>query len=276
MQDLEITIRQNAQLLAESTEAVKALNSNVDAMLRRYTGIIYTSDTIADAKKDRAQLNKLSKEINARKIQVKKQITKPYEEYEQEVKKLIGKIDSVSKSIDAQVKEFEYKEKQDKKQIICDYWNSLETGVGFAEVFEEQWLNKGYTENQWKSDLDLKAQRFNRDKELIDGFEDPEMRIFFQENYKKYRDVGYIMKLWNDMQAIRKKAQQEQSKPLPEPQPLEEELPFAEDLPFPETLEEISTAEQKIIKTLHVKATQSQLENLMRYMSENDIEYWGD
>lgn len=55
------------------------LEANVRSIVEAYQGLVYTEDTVSDAKNDRAALRKLLNEIEDRRKLVKKKCMEPYE-----------------------------------------------------------------------------------------------------------------------------------------------------------------------------------------------------
>ena len=123
------------------------LKAQITAGLTRYENTVYTSETMAVAKKDRADLNRLSKALNAERISMKRRYLAPYEEFERQAKELTGLIDAQAEKINAQVKEFEQEEKDSKQAEIMKIYG--ETVGDFAElipyekIHDPKWLNKG-------------------------------------------------------------------------------------------------------------------------------------
>lgn len=58
------------------------LEANVRSIVEAYQGLVYTEDTVSDAKNDRAALRKLLNEIEDRRKLVKKKCMEPYEVFE--------------------------------------------------------------------------------------------------------------------------------------------------------------------------------------------------
>lgn len=99
-----LEIKDFENLKAELTEKVSV-----------YAKIVYTDETIKDAKKDRATLNKLTKAIaDKRKIE-KDNILERFRKFESECKELETLVTKASGNIDAQVKEYEQGVKERKK-----------------------------------------------------------------------------------------------------------------------------------------------------------------
>lgn len=124
------------------------LKENLSEKLEIYKNAIYTEDTIKEAKGDRAKLNKLSKAINDKKIEIKKEVLKPYEDFENKTKELISMITEATNNIDTQIKSFEDKQKNEKLQNIVAFFENnseeLKEMLNFDKIYNPKWLNTTY------------------------------------------------------------------------------------------------------------------------------------
>ena len=81
--------------------------------LARYEGLVYDESRMADAKKDRATLNKLAQAIDAKRREMKQLYLEPYEEFEAQAKELTVMVKDQAAQIDAQVKAYETQKKEE-------------------------------------------------------------------------------------------------------------------------------------------------------------------
>ena len=136
------------QELAPITFNFEELKQELVEKSKKYKTAIYTEDTIAEAKKDRASLNKLVKAVNDEKIRIKNEVMKPYEPFEKQIKELMEIVQDAVNNIDGQVKTFEQKKKDEKLQVITDYFIKnvaiYEGLIDFDLIFNERWLNVTY------------------------------------------------------------------------------------------------------------------------------------
>lgn len=98
------------QSIGEITANFDEFKNQVSQELEKYKSKEFTEDTKKDVKKDLAELRKKKAAVNERRIEVKKEYMKPYDEFEAKVKELITLIDEPITLIDYKVKEFEEKE----------------------------------------------------------------------------------------------------------------------------------------------------------------------
>ena len=106
MKNLELSVTQQMGVITGNFDAIKA---QLESEMAEYKGKTFTEETKKKAKEDLADLRKLKKNVNTRKLEVKKAYMKPYDDFEEKVKELICVIDEPIGLIDGQVKEFEEK-----------------------------------------------------------------------------------------------------------------------------------------------------------------------
>lgn len=113
--------------------------------LETYQGLVYTEETISDAKGDRANLNKLKKAIDDKRKDIKKECLKPYDEFELKIKDLLALIDKPVNEIDEQIKGYESALKEDKFIKIIEIYNKyigdLKDILPLAKIQDDKWLN---------------------------------------------------------------------------------------------------------------------------------------
>ncbi len=140
---------------------------------KEYKSVVYTEETITAAKSDRATLNKVAKAINDEKIRIKKEVLKPFEDFENKCKELQGIITDASSSIDAQVKAFEEKEQNEKKEqikaIFDAYIGDYKDLILFDLIFNPRWLNKTYTMKKIEEEINHLIVKTSDDMKVLEG-----------------------------------------------------------------------------------------------------------
>jgi hypothetical protein len=194
---LEVRVEQKLGLLNWNFEE---LNAQLDAQLEKYRGLTFTDDQMPEAKKTRATLNRVAKEINDRKIAVKKEFCEPYERFEDQAKILIGKIKDVSGAIDQQVKDYETAKKDAKRKQISDWWKlNGDANVPIEKVFDERWLNTTCSEARWKSELEETKTRIRNQIYTITMMAEdvgPEKLDFLLAEYMKKLSLEDAVSAW--------------------------------------------------------------------------------
>ena len=135
----------------------EAFTKQVQAIAKRYSGElqISTPEDKKKAKEDRAFLNGIKKEIDARRKEVKAAIMEPYDIFEAEVKEGTAQLDAVAAAIDEQIKAYELREKEEKIKQIREYWENhkdkpgsrgpLQELTSWERIQNPKWVNASYT-----------------------------------------------------------------------------------------------------------------------------------
>lgn len=161
------------QSIAPVTFNFEELKKELIEKSEHYKTAVYTEETITVAKQDRANLNKLVKAVNDEKIRVKNEIMKPYVLFEAQCKELMEIVKSATENIDSQIKEFEQKKKDEKLQLIMQYFEE-KVGpyiglINFDLIFNERWLNVTYELKQVQADIDHVIAKTKNDLMTIDS-----------------------------------------------------------------------------------------------------------
>ena len=154
-----------------------------------YETMVYTDDQIKEAKADKAQLNKLKKALNDERIRREKEYMQPFNEFKTQINEIIGIIDKPVAVIDAQVKAYEDKQKQDKMELIKALWKEQDVpeGLTLEKVFDERMLNVSYTMSHVKQKMLDDIKRFNRDMTTLANL--PEYSFEAQQMYISTLDI---------------------------------------------------------------------------------------
>ena len=98
-------------------------------------------ENIQVSKKMLAAVNKRLKEMETKRIAVKKEMLKPYETFEQQVKDIVSIVKNAENMVRDQVRDLEEKEREEKRIVIKDLFNKRMKQYSFGETFTfEQFL----------------------------------------------------------------------------------------------------------------------------------------
>lgn len=126
---------------------------NLEDELAPYKSLIISD--VKNGKKTRASLNKLAKQVNDRKKELKRPYADATKPMEDQAKELIALIDAVVKPIDDQIKSIESEERQQRigrlKALIADMAFSYHIDPYQVDI-KPNWANKSI------GDLELKRQ----------------------------------------------------------------------------------------------------------------------
>ena len=115
------------------------------------------------ARRDRAYLNGLKKEIEERRKAVKREYTKPLKEFEDGCKAVTALIDDAVAGIKGQIDAAEDARRQAAYAALSQHYEDaaplLVPVVPYERIHEDQWLNKGFGEMKAYAAIDEKVSR---------------------------------------------------------------------------------------------------------------------
>lgn len=264
------------------------LKAEIAAKMTEYEGLVFTEDTIKDAKKDRATLNKLKTAFEDERKRIKKAYMDPYNKFESQVKEVVALIERPIGLIDSQIKEVEENKKLQKKKDI----EELFQGIGFQsfvtldKIFDNKWLNATVSMTSIETQMKERIFQIGSDIHAINQL--PEFSFEAMETYKETLDLGRAISEGQKLADIQKRkiAQEEERKRLQqeaeerkrreaEREKAEKEkvtVSVAESLQT-EILEKAVIQEQVYTIDFRVTATKTQLDLLKNFLKESNITY---
>lgn len=186
------------------------LKQELTEKVSHYETLVYTDSQIKEAKADKANLNKLKKALNDERIRREKEYMQPFNDFKAKINEIISIIDKPVAVIDKQVKEYEEKQKAEKKQKIYDFWREQTTlsHVQFEQIFNEKWLNASASMKSIQEEIVARLEQIEKDLATLSNL--PEFGFEATEVYKSTLDVNKAIteaKRMSDMQKA--KAQHE-------------------------------------------------------------------
>ena len=213
MEELSLVISQpdEGKFLQKIGWNKEQIMNAVAEITKQYTGLTYTEEQMQDAKKDRATLNAMRKDISDRRIQVKKSLMAPYEAFEAEVKEVVAMIDEPIAMIDEQLLAYEEKVKEDKKQELISYFKEnigeLEDVLTFDMIFNPKWLNKTASLKSCKEEVSKEISRTDTDLRAIETMIEEKYRAYAKDYYfRKDRNMTSVLSEVGRMKEIDRKA----------------------------------------------------------------------
>lgn len=300
------------------------LEAAVRQKIADYENVVYTEENMQQAKNDRAELNKLTKAIEDRRKDVKKKINEPYDTFEKELKEVLALIQKPVGMIDKQIKDFEDRQKEEKKASIKTTYDEvigdLAEVLPFEKVFDNRYLNKTYKLGTAQAEVREKIQKVRTDLETIDSL-DSKYKLNAKDVYIKTLDLSMALaenkrlsELEEKLEAENRRKEEEKrqaeerrkeaERHAAEREKLEEEERKAQEAKKKEWQEPVIEQEKNVaenqesaikpeqnvsvavdpfepkheeVKRFRTRfcavGTREQLEGLINYMKENNIEY---
>lgn len=254
--------------LPEMIEGIKQIRSVVREKMKLYECLTYSEDNIREARADRAMINKSSKALNDKRIELEKMWMKPFNEFKDIVKDTCAMLDLTSNNIDSQIKVFEQAEKDEKMKQIRDYFDEHnEYLISFERSFKSNWLNKNKGIAVVKAEInelfELVSADFDKLKEHFEG-EPCYMAII--DRYQATLDYNNTYQYGVSLVNKALEAATTQNDPQITDTPPQQQQPQKQPENKPQS-------EQVFIRAFKVKVTREQAFALADFMKANNIDF---
>jgi hypothetical protein len=212
MNELKIEVKQQLGVISTNFEDIK---TNLVNQMEIYKELEVTESNKTERKKDIATLRKISKAVSDKRIEVKKECLKPYVEFEEKANQLIQIINEPINIIDNQVKEFEEKQRLEKKEEINKIYNELigelEENVPLSSIYDDKWENVATSIKSIRSDMSNKIETIQKDVMVIKGMVSDKTQDAL-DNYWNDLDLSRAISTINSYEEYKRKiiAQQEE------------------------------------------------------------------
>lgn len=198
-------------------------------IVRDYIGVVYSDDQLTDAKKARADLNKIRKAISDRRIEVKRAIMVPYDQFEEELKPIIADLDDATAKIDEQIKAKEADIRDKKRTFLENYYHEqagdlVEIGITFDMVSDPKMMNATYSVDAAEKAISKQVEKIRKDINVIKQscIDMKAAEPLVMEEYLKNRELGEaitVIKKQRDVLQNIQGEKKEQEKPVIEYKP---------------------------------------------------------
>lgn len=185
--ELRINTWKSPEVIDFNFEELKEEITNKSAL---YKNMVYTDETIKDAKSDRALLNKFKTALEDKRKEVKRQCLEPYNQFEKQIKELVAIINEPVKLIGEQITEFEDREKAEKHEQIIELFNKagFQSFVTLEQIYDPKWLNKSVSLKSIEEELTNTVYRIGHDVTTINSLKEYSFEAL--EHYKKTLDLA--------------------------------------------------------------------------------------
>lgn len=207
MANLEITT--NMQVGTFTVANYEELEKELTTITSKYKNLLVEEKDLPEIKKVMAELNKASKAFNDKRIALEREYKKPFEIGKAQVDNLIRIIKETRESLDVQVKTFENKAKEEKKDEVLNIIIELLGGTNAKyltaiQLFKEEYLNSSMTMKKVQDDLSTTLHQIDTAMQMLNYFdtqeEKDEVQYEFYQNFNVY-DIPKTM--LNAMQVVR-------------------------------------------------------------------------
>lgn len=171
-----------------------------------YASIVYTAETVKDAKADRAKLKALQKTLNDERIRREREFMEPFNEFKAQINEIIRIIDTPVMTIDTQVKAFEDAEKEQKRADVIALWDSLDKPdfLTIDNVWSDRFLNKTATMTGIQNEMETFVNRVKTDLSTLANIPADDVAI---DTYKRTLNVASALEESNRIRKIQEAAE---------------------------------------------------------------------
>ncbi|MGY4790589.1 DUF1351 domain-containing protein [Pediococcus pentosaceus] len=278
----ELKINEETSVTFQANEIVinnyERLEGLVENAAQKYSSLVVSEETIKEAKKSRAELNKLKTTIDNKRKTVKRAYMANVKNFEVKMKSLETKIDPVIKSIDEKTKELDEiqrQEKADKVQaLINEMAPNYEIDSRTIEI-EKSWLNKSTTMKKIAEELkdgmlarQARATQLANDTQAITKYAESKgvEPYGWIEQLKQGQDVPYLLSAIDNAVAQKQQAERvEQAK-------VQEEATHQKQI----GTNIVDTNSGEVVSrkvTLELTVTDTTAKLLAKFLEKNHIDY---
>lgn len=283
--ELKILSPQEGGFVKEICWNNEELKTEIAEKMQEYKSLAFTAETIQDAKKDRAKLNKLKTAFEDERKKVKKQCMEPYEKFERQVKELTALIDEPIRLIDDQIKEVEQAKREEKKKAVEELFASIgfQPFVTLQSIWDDKWLNATVSLGKIEEQMRSKMYQIGQDVTTIHNL--PEFSFEAMEVYKKTLDLTKAIQEGQRLSEIQKRKaayEEEQRRKQEEAERVarekaEQKLDVVAPSSSTQAVEAKEETEepdpQLFMMDFRVWGTKEQIMSLRQYLIENKIKF---
>lgn len=225
MQELEQ--EQTTALIIKTDAHLGVIDDNFDTLkieigkqMMKYQGLIFTDETIKEAKSTKAELNKMITTLENNRKAIKRKWNDPYNAFEAKVKEVVALIQGPLNEIDRQIVDFEERRKAEKRAAVeADIERQLCSIIGSNQAFirqcgiafDDRWLNAGMSMNQVSMDINNQISQMLRDITTIQSVcEGDSMLSDLLIAYQSNKDLNTTLQMRKDLLAKREAVQRMQ------------------------------------------------------------------
>lgn len=254
--------------------------SQIMARVEQCKEMVLTEDNYKELANVKAGINKSITLVKQYTTSLKKEVLKPFEEYEKEAKECVALMESAAKAIQTQIEEADENIANEKKKGIVEWFKKFcaENNITFVkieQIWNPKWLNKTYKSKDVVKDINASLDSINSAISILETLEGSDilvadfMRKLTFEGLQGNKLVNEIVFEYN--------ARKQKQKELQEQRQKQQEV--VKEEPAPVVVEQPKVEEQKTaVQTYNfnlvvTEATQEQVNALAKFLKENGYNF---
>lgn len=273
MMELKILSPQEGGFVKEIQWNNEELKAEISEKMQDYKNLVFTEETIKEAKKDRANLNKLKNAFEDERKRIKKLCMAPYDEFEKQVKELVALIDEPIRLIDNQIKEVEEKRRDEKRKEIETLFPTIgfQAFVTLDMIWDEKWLNATVPMAKVEEQMKSRMYQIGDDVFTIHGL--PEFGFEAMEVYKKTLDLTKAIQEGQRLSEIQKRKAAYEEEQRKKEEAAKQAAIQPVNKPEPDQSEVKEENVELLQLDFRVWGTREQIMDLRQYLTDNKIKF---
>lgn len=258
----------------------KEIKTQLEEVLKKYEGLVFTKENMQGGKDTRAELNKLKKLFEDKRKKIKKKFLSPYDEFEIKVKELVALIEKPIGTIDTQIKTFENDKKEKKKINIGDVYDNLigdlKEIIPLDKIFNEKWLNATKTIKSINDEIFLILEKSRTDLKTIGDLKS-EFELQIKDNYLNNFDLSEALAVKTHLEKRKEQLKESEKNLEKAKKEVEQETINTNVEQIKKVLKEgvdcIKNDEQLYSFIIKLTTTNSKKDLLKKFLLDNSITY---
>jgi len=188
----------------------ETLKKQAIELAEQVSQIEVSDENVQYSKKLLATVNKRVKEIEDRRIAIKKEMLLPYSVFEKQVKEIVEIVNRANDVVRVQLKELEEKERDEKELFLKDIFNKRMQHYSFGDIFKfehfinQKHLNKTTSIKSTEEEMTQWLEKKELDLGVINSL--PNAKDVLAE-YFDTNDLSVALKIINEREEREKKAE---------------------------------------------------------------------
>ena len=173
-------------------EYIKEKALNLSENLKK---VEVTEENIKESKKVIAEVNKDVKKLEDYRIKIKKEMLKPYNDFEAQVKEIVTIVKEADNIVRSQIREMEETERRNKKAVIKEMFEDkvkhydFNDAITFENFFKENMANKTTSLDKLENELSDWLEQRKMDIGVIKNLEDNEILKEYLETFNLAQSI---------------------------------------------------------------------------------------
>ena len=284
---MDIQVKEfQAPIIVINYEMIKA---ELEKMLKEYTGLIVTEETLAGGKAAQKELASLRVKIDNYRKEKKKELETPIKDFEAQCKELIALVEKVEQPIKDGIKVFDDQRRAEKRQTALRLIVEVVQGSGLNEKYaakldvQDKYMNLTATEKEVREDLETRAfaLKIEQDREAerlaiiqsVLNFENERLKTKLTLDLWR-RDIDAGAPTTEIIEKIKAQAAvvyEAENKPVEQPVEAKPTETQPQEVKQPETPQAQPTKQYTV--TLKMVGTMEELKSVSAFLKERGVSY---